>query len=190
MDPGERAREVAADIARWRDRRWCRCRIARANIAAIVETIDPARKPRMRVVDDARDAIRLRIQLYDDFAMNRDVDNTRLSALAAASARAITGPGYRFETPDLQAMCGQVSSAASTARDAIDAAFCKLTADCPTNQAFRHSFASPIYAFEYRGRSRLLAVDLPSPYLGITELYLGGCYPLGYVDGHFVVFAP
>jgi hypothetical protein len=67
MDLAGRAREVAAEIASWSNRRWCHSRISPSRVDEIVKTIDTARKPRTRVVDEVRDAARLSIQLHDDF---------------------------------------------------------------------------------------------------------------------------
>jgi hypothetical protein len=193
MDPGERAREVAADMARWRDRRWCRCRIAPTQIDTIVRTIDTERKPRTRVVDDVRDAARLSIELYDDFVAKREMDNDRISTLAArVSSEMFTD--YCRTTPvsaELAAIEATIDGAAWAARNAIGDALRDLAQDCPIRAfMFRHSYTSPVYAFQYRARSFLAGIDRPCPYLGVTELYLAGCFPLGYLDDHFVVFAP
>jgi len=193
MDPGERAREVAADMARWRDRRWCRCRIAPTQIDAIVRTIDTEHKPRTRVVDDVRDAARLSIQLYDDFTANREMDNARISNLAARVAGEMFLEFWRVESasPELRAIGGTIEGASWAARNAIGDACRDLARDCSIHAFyFRHTFTSPVYAFQYRARSMIAGFAGSCPYLGVTELYLAGCFPLGYLDDHFVVFAP
>ena len=193
MDPAERAREVTADMARWRDRRWCRCRINPTQIDAIVRTIDTERKPRTRVVDDVRDAARLSIQLRGDFDAKREMDNDRLSKLAARMAGEIFHEfcGAEGASPELEAIGGSIEGAAWAARNAIGDALHELAHDCSIHSfQFRHTFTSPVYAFQYRARSMMAGIDRPCPYLGVTELYLAGCFPLGYLDDHFVVFAP
>jgi len=193
MDPAERAGEVAADMARWRDRRWCHCRIAPSQIDAIVRTIDTERKPRTRVLDDVRDAARLSIQLYEDFTANREMDNDRISKLAARIAGEMFLDFWRIESasPELHAIGGSIEAAAWAARNAIGDALRELSLDCSIHAFyFRHTFTSPVYAFQYRARSLVAGVKRPCPYLGVTELYLAGCFPLGYLDDHFVVFAP
>jgi hypothetical protein len=193
MDLVERARDVAADMARWRDHRWCRCRINKAQILALVETIDPTRKPRTRVVSDARDAARISLELRAEFDRGEDVDNHRLGRAGAESSTALilTLHAATTSSPDLAAIARGVSAAAWAARDAISRALWELDHDMPLAAfSFRATFTSPVYAFEYRANSQLAGVTAYSPYRGVSELYLAGCYVIGYVGDHFIVFAP
>jgi hypothetical protein len=191
MDPAERVREVTADLARWRDRRWCRCRISPSQIDAIVRAIDPERKPRTNVVDEPHAAARLSIQLREDLDAKREPDNFRLSATAARIAGELMHHAQDVTSRELGAIHSTVEGAAWAARNAIEAALNEITRDCSI-LAFgvRHTFTSPVYAFTYRGQSLVKGFHRPCPYLGVSDLYLAGCYPMGYIDDHFAVFAP
>jgi hypothetical protein len=120
-------------------------------------------------------------------------DNGRLSKLAAASRDAFSKEYDRAvaASPELRALAATITGAAWAARNAIGDAIRELAQDCPERSfMFRHSFTSPVYAFEHRGQARVAGVEHASPYIGVTVLYLAGCFPIGCVDGHFVVFAP
>ncbi len=188
----EITREVQSEIASWRSHRFCHARIARAAIVEIVQRVDPTRKPRVELVDDGHDAIRLRIRLHEDMQNQRDVDNARISRTAAAENANVRDEAYRVSYDlKLGGLVSEITAAAWATRTAIDDAFDALTADRPIAfQDVRHAFASPVYAFEHRALARLAGIEHRSTYDAVTDLYLAGCYPIGYVDDHFVVFAP
>jgi hypothetical protein len=195
FDLDARAREVAAAVDGWLATRWCRDVTATDEaLAALIGTwrtalARPALPEAVSIVRDRARAIEAALELRARFDSGRYDLNHLASRAAAVAQTAISGEVgvLAAASKAIGDTRGRAHAAGWKARDAIGRAIHDLTRH-DTAFSFRDAYTSPVYAFESHGCA--LLAGSPSPWSAMAALWLAGAYPIGYVDGAFVLFAP